>query len=304
MGNKRIKSISAAVLISAATLSAQNVPSMVTGCDPALMAMAGAAVAAAPDAYAAENNAAAISLSGNTMDIAAAYGLWQPEYAHSTIMGFGGYYRINDRMGIGLSGKFFKDREVYLTSPAGAPMGTYTPSEKVAGLGFSYKVTDGLSAGVNVRFVSSDIAENVSGSSVGADISAAYRNGPVRAGLAVCNLGPAIKYDKASSSLPSLAKLGGAYSAVVGGRSSIDVSAEADLFFAGGFMAGAGLQYSYSDMVFARAGYHYGDAEKAIPSFASLGLGVKFAGVHLDAAYLLGNEVTGGTYVIGLGYGF
>ena len=77
-----------------------------------------------------------------------------------------------------------------------------------------------------------------------------------------------------------------------------------DYLFSGALMAGLGLEYCIVDIVSVRAGYHYGDAAKALPSFASVGLGVKFAGVHLDAAFLLASKTLGNTLMIGLGYSF
>ena len=68
--------------------------------------------------------------------------------------------------------------------------------------------------------------------------------------------------------------------------------------------AAAGVQYSFRDMVFARAGYHYGADKAVLPSFASAGLGVKFFGVELNVAYLFASDALGGTMTFGLGYSF
>ena len=69
-------------------------------------------------------------------------------------------------------------------------------------------------------------------------------------------------------------------------------------------MAGLGLEYGIADIAFVRAGYHYGDAAKALPSYASLGLGAQFAGVSLDLAFLTASESLGNTLLFGLGYSF
>ena len=54
-----------------------------------------------------------------------------------------------------------------------------------------------------------------------------------------------------------------------------------------------------------RAGYRYG-GDSVIPSFASVGAGVKLFGVHLDAAYLIasGDSPLKNTFCIGIGYSF
>ena len=69
-------------------------------------------------------------------------------------------------------------------------------------------------------------------------------------------------------------------------------------------MAGLGVEYTIVDIVSLRGGFHYGDAAKAVPTYASLGLGVHVAGLVFDAAYLLASETVGGSLCITLGYSF
>ncbi len=59
-----------------------------------------------------------------------------------------------------------------------------------------------------------------------------------------------------------------------------------------------------SGIAFLRVGYHYSTQDKGLPSFASAGLGLKFAGVELNAAYLFASEALGNTMTFGLGYSF
>ena len=69
-------------------------------------------------------------------------------------------------------------------------------------------------------------------------------------------------------------------------------------------MAGVGLEYGIADIVFLRGGFHYGDAVKAIPTHASLGLGLKYAGVHLDVAFLTASKAVGNSLMASLGFAF
>ena len=73
--------------------------------------------------------------------------------------------------------------------------------------------------------------------------------------------------------------------------------------FAGALGAAAGVEYGFKDMIFARAGFHYGSASLGLPTYASLGLGAKFAGVTLDAAYLLVGNLSN-SLMFTVGYGF
>ena len=69
-------------------------------------------------------------------------------------------------------------------------------------------------------------------------------------------------------------------------------------------MAGLGLEYTLADIVSLRGGFHYGDAAKALPTYASLGLGLQFAGVSLDVTFLTASQSLGNTLLFGLGYSF
>ena len=58
-------------------------------------------------------------------------------------------------------------------------------------------------------------------------------------------------------------------------------------------------------MVAVRAGYRYG-GKSVIPSFTSVGIGLKFVGITLDVAYLMADKTSPmrNTLEFGLGYRF
>ena len=301
---KKIYTILALCLAWAATANAQNFPVLLIGSDPSAAALGASPVGRNATAFAADNNAAAMSLSSNRFDVAAGYQMWQPGTADGMILGFGTYYRIDDKMAIGLGGKYLKDRETFITSAVGAVTGSFVPSDMTFNAGFSYSFVEGLSAGVNIKFLSSTLSHEASGTAFGADVTVAYRKDGLSAGAGVYNLGSSLKYSKSAYALPGTVKAGASYALGVGGTSVITPSAEVDYLFSGGLMAGLGAEYAFKDMVFVRAGYHYGDAEKAIPSYGALGLGAKFTGAHLDLSYILADNPLGGTLSISLGYSF
>ena len=96
-----------------------------------------------------------------------------------------------------------------------------------------------------------------------------------------------------------MAKVGAAYH--IGG---FQASAEVDYLFAGAIMAGIGAEYGFKDIAFIRAGFHYGDAQKAIPTYASVGLGVQYWGVRLDATWITASSVLGNSLGFSLSYSF
>ena len=297
---KIILSILVACAMPALSASAQALSSLLIPSAPEYAAMGGASVALEAGAFAAENNAAAMSLSDDSFAVAAGYGLWAPETAGSQLMGLGAFARVGERVGIGLSGRYTMEKPMNISSAAGGILGTFTPSEFGANLAVSVKVIDGLSVGVTGKFVRSSIGEELSGSAFGADVSVAWRKDGLSAGAAVCNLGSKLKYGDSSYSMPMLVKAGAAYSADFG----LTASVEADYLFSGAFAAGLGLEYNLFDIGFLRAGYHYGDKNQGLASFASLGAGVQFAGVELSAAWLTASPTLGNSLLFSLGYSF
>lgn len=297
---KIILSILVACAMPALSASAQALSSLLIPSAPEYAAMGGASVALEAGAFAAENNAAAMSLSDDSFAVAAGYGLWAPETAGSQLAGLGAFARVGERVGIGLSGRYTMEKPMNISSAAGGILGTFTPSELGANLAVSVKVIDGLSVGVTGKFVRSSIGEELSGSAFGADISVAWRKDGLSAGAAVCNLGSKLKYGDSSYSMPMLVKAGAAYSPDFG----LTASVEADYLFSGAFAAGLGLEYNLFDIGFLRAGYHYGDKSQGLASFASLGAGVQFAGVELSAAWLTASPTLGNSLLFSLGYSF
>ncbi len=295
------KIISTLILSAAAVIaaSAQSMPSLLIPTDPVSASVAGSGIAREATSAAVADNASAMSFSSKTFAVGASYGMWAPEAADSKLANVGAYYKLGSKFALGLSGTYVIDHQTNITNANGFVTGTYSPKDIVARVGASYLITDRLSVGVTAKMLHSAIAPELSGKAFGGDVSLSYRAGSLSAAAAVCNLGTAITYGHESYSMPMLAKAGAAYTIA-----GLCVSAEADYLFEGAFAAALGAEYSLKELLYIRCGYHYGSKDKGMPSFASAGLGVKFAGFSVNAAYLLASETLGGSLMIGLGYSF
>lgn len=299
------KTILALSLLCAACLysGAQTVPSLLIGYGAAESGYAGASVASVAGARAVDVNPAAMSLYDGTMAVSVSGGIWQPDAASDIMVGASGFACLGEKFAIGAGFKLFNQPSYEVVSGNGAYSqvdGKFTPSDLSVSLGASYFIGGGLSAGITARYISSSLAGNAKASSVMADIALAYSASGLNAALVVANLGGGLKYSETSYSLPSLVKAGVSYDII----KDLRAMAEVDYLFEGAMMASLGCEYWIRDIVAARLGYHYGDEAKAIPSYASGGLGVKFKGVSLDASYLFASETLGGSMVFTLGYSF
>lgn len=238
------------------------------------------------------------------LDASVSWYSWAPSAAASNDINADIFARLGHR--IGLSAQFALDNgpkyDIY--SDTGVKGGFFTPKDMMFKLGAAYRITPSLSAGASFRYMSSSLTSKLSYSAVAADVMAAYDLGPATVTAGITNLGSSVKAaDGTAFGIPTAVTVAGDWSMTFAEKHSVDVKAQVDWFFKGGLRAGAGAEYGFADMAFVRVGYCYG-GNSPLPSFLSLGLGGKFAGVSINAAYLLGDQTIGGTLAIGAGYSF
>ena len=272
------------LLLSAQAALAQAVPTLLVPADSRALSMGGVV----------------LPLDMNKQDVQLFYGSWAPKSVGSTLLGGDAIFRVGSRVALSVEGRAFMDKPYDIASAQGQVTGTFRPTDIMAGAGVSFSISDAFAVGVKARMVSSAIAQDAKGSTFCGDVTAAYTGRIVSASVGVRNLGGKLSYGGNAYALPTLA----AVQARVEPLAGFTIGAEVDYLFSGALMAGLGLEYTIADIVSIRGGYHYGDEAKALPSFASVGLGVKFAGVHLDAAFLLASKTLGNTLMVGLGYSF
>ena len=272
------------LMLAAQAALAQAVPTLLVPADARSLAMGG--VALPKDA--------------SKLDVQAFYGMWAPKSADNSVFGGDVFFRVNDRVALSAESRYFADKPYDVSSAQGQATGSFTPGDLILGAGVSVGFSDAFGATLKARYVSSAIAEDARGGAFCADLSADYKGEIAFASAGVRNLGSQISYGAGSYALPAMAAVSGGVRPVDG----LTVGAELDCLFTGGLMAGLGAEYTIADIVSLRGGFHYGDAAKAVPTYASLGLGVRFAGVHIDAAFLTASQTLGNTLMFGLGYSF
>lgn len=301
---KKITSVFLAFALCASTSFAQTLPSLLIGSDVASQGSASTAVGKTSGAYSLEGNVASMPLAGERLSAAASFGLWQPAYAGDKVIGVGVAGRPGGRFALGLQFKSLLQPSYDVAAESGSVKGTFTPGETNVALGAAYSVTDWLSVGLSGRMVRSVLAEEAKANVFGADVAVFLKRDAFSAGLSVNNLGGKVNYGGEDYDQPSLAKAGAAYRFGGPESSSVTTSVEADFLFKGGFMAGVGVEYSFRSVLFVRGGFHYGDSERAVPTYASLGLGTRIKGVCLDLAWLTAGDVLGNSLSAGVGYRF
>lgn len=256
-------------------------------------------------AYASRYNIASLPYYDGIGDVAVSYSSWAPSSVAGKFLNAGAGFHIGRRWGLGASLAYDTGRSYEMIDMSGSPSGSFRTSSFTLSAGLAFKAAEFLSLGVSFKYASETLSPSSRTGAFNADLTAMFHFAGMNVCAGISSLGPDVKSSSgAASPQPSAVALGVFYPWHISENHRLDFSADSDIFLKGGVEAAAGIQYDWKRLLFLRAGYHYGNAESVIPSYASAGLGVKFFGVHIDAAYLFGNDVLGKTFTIGLGYSF
>ncbi len=268
------------------------------------MGFAGAA-SVAETAYSSFRNSSVIPFSDKRMAAGVSGQSWAPDGAKSTNLNFGTAFKFSDRIGFSLGAAYQAGEEYSVFSTSGDAKGTYKPFDLVLGVGTGFRILNNLSFGADFRYASQSLSADDSYSAFNADAFLTYHSSGLSVTAGLSSFGPGVKSASGESfSLPTSATVGADWSKSFSEVHSVRLAADADYFFSGNVTVAAGAQYSFRNMIFARAGYHFGTKNAVLPSFATVGFGVRFFGVSLDLGYLTANDVLGNTITFGLGYRF
>ena len=255
-------------------------------------------------AYSSFRNSSVIPLSGDRFSTGFSYQNWAPDGVKTSNMNFGAAFKAG-RFGFAVGGAYQMGEEYTTADASGNPKGTFSPNDMIVNGGVGLRILDNLSAGANVRYASQKLSDDNSYSAIAADFFLTYRLSDLNITAGVSSIGSSVKSDSGDSfSLPASATIGADWARQFSDSHGLRLAVDVDCLFSGNVTAAAGAQYSFKNMLFARAGYHFGTKEAVLPSFATVGLGVRFFGVSLDFAYLTGNDVIGNSMTFGLGYRF
>ena len=293
----------ALVSVTASAQTSDALPFVRTGHSAAREAMAGAgSVSGACDAWASFDNAALSAFGDNTLDAAVSYTSWAP--SSGNLFAGGLTYRLGSKIGITAGAYYGLGKEYDVYSNEGIKKGTFTPTQMQFNLGMGYKLLPWLSLGANVHAATETLAEGASYKAFSGDLFLMGHMDSFKFAAGVVSLGTPVKSSTGTSyNLPSSVKLAGGYEDSFGGISCA-VYTDLDYFFlASGFSAAVGAELGWDEIASLRAGYHFASKNTPVPNYFSAGLGGRLLGFSLDAAVLLGGQLSG-TVLVTLGYGF
>lgn len=251
------------------------------------------------------SNSAMVPFSDRGLSAALSFQGWAPNGEKSTNIALGSAFRLGERFGLSVGAALGNGAEYELYDQTGTFIGTARTRDMLFGLGLGYRFIDCLSAGVNLKYAGQTLLSDASLSAFAADLFLAYSRNGLSVTAGVSSVGTSVSSaSQESFSIPSSASFGAGYSLDFAGKHGLEFLLDCDYYFNGGVAAAVGAEYSFDDMLFARAGYHYGSSKAVLPSFVTVGLGARFVGIDINFAYLTGNDFLGNTLTVGIGYSF
>ncbi len=211
---------------------------------------------------------------------------------------FGAAIPMGSRGGLGLSFSYLTYGDITGYSESNASTGNIDAYDMALSLSYGRQITPELSLGLGIKGISEKL-DNISANGMAGDIGLQYRSGRYLGGISVMNIGPSLKYETSTASLPTTVNVGAAY--YPGGRElgllvGTAVPLDGDVSYM------AGLEYSYQNLLILRGGYDYGEQFDANGGF-SFGGGIQVSEHSLDYAYNI-NSLMGGTHQISFVFRF
>ena len=175
----------------------------------------------------------------------------------------------------------------------------------VLGLTYARRLTDNVTFGGSVKYLTSKLYDRFSANAVLMDISANFDTGfrGHRFGLSITNFGQSITYVNEEYPMPTAFTFGMSINALEADNYKLAVVGSATKPNDGPPLGKAGTEFNFLDMFFLRAGYNIGH-EVAKYAFG-LGAEQKLIGItiRLDYAYSDFSDL-GGAHRIGMGFSF
>jgi hypothetical protein len=206
-----------------------GVPFLLIASDARAAGLGDMGVATSVDAYSQHWNPSKYAFSESKSGLGISYTPYLSKLVNDIFLANVTYFnRIDERSAFALSLKYFSLGEIEIVQDEFSEALIEKPNELTIDASYSLRLADQFSMAVGLRYLRSDLKiqavdDNANAaSSIGVDIAGFYQseenaydsfNGRWRAGFAIQNLGPKIKYDDAGREnfLPTTLRLGGGF---------------------------------------------------------------------------------------------
>ena len=221
-----------------------GVPFILIASDARAAGMGDMGVATSVDAYSQQWNPSKYAFSEAKSGFGISYTPYLSKLVNDIFLGNITYFnRLNERSAFAVSLKYFSLGEIELRADEFSEALIEKPNELTIDASYSLRLSDQFSMGVALRYLRSDLKIQAidvnakAAGSFGVDITGYYQseeeayndfNGRWRAGFAIQNLGPKIKYDEGGREnfLPTNLRFGGGFDFIFDQYNRVNVTAE------------------------------------------------------------------------------
>ncbi|MFA5713602.1 MAG: hypothetical protein WC960_05430 [Bacteroidales bacterium] len=235
------------------------------------------------------------------------YSRWLPSTLDATVLYGRGFYNLSQKFGVSLGYTNALLKPYNIIDDQGVDRGPFTPNEFMVEGGASLLIFERLAATLNLKYINSDLGGPSVAHSFAGDLSLLYGVEKWRLGLKLGNVGTPLDWGVGPNSLPTYLELFSSYLFKIASKHSLLVAGRGVLPFGSlSPLVAGGLEYSFAQNYFFRAGGNYSWGYYNLPPYLSFGIGVKLLGINLDFSYLKGREGSPiyNTLSLGLGYSF
>lgn len=220
------------------------VPFLLIASDARAAGMGDIGVATGADAYSQHWNPSKYAFSLSKSGIGISYTPYLSKLVNDIFLANATYFnRLDERSAFGLSLKYFSLGEIEIVQDEFSQALIEKPNELTLDASYSLRLADQFSMAVALRYLRSDLriqavdANAKAASSIGVDVAGYYQseeeayndfNGRWRAGFAIQNIGPKIKYDDAGREnfIPTTLRLGGGFDFIFDQYNKLGLTAE------------------------------------------------------------------------------
>lgn len=208
--------------------------------------------------------------------------LMHAAYIASSFYDYGSYVQNTQKYGaFGVGLQYFSFGSVNETDANFNPIGTVTPYDLAASVGYAYKFEDGFALGLAGKYIQSKLADTAHTEAADFGIlSPRFIDDRLRLAVMAQNVGGTLKYDQVKESLPMAFKAGASFRILPNWLAAVDAAAPKG----GSPYVNAGTEYILAagdSWHFAgRAGFSSQDDSP------SVGIGVECKGMSVDYAFV------------------
>jgi len=211
------------------------------------------------------------------------HNLWYQDISYEYL---GGAVPIGHKSTIAASAAYLHMGQIDGFNAQNQSTGSISPYSLVGIISFSRNLGHSFSIGLSGKYITEKL-DDVSATGYALDIGVQYHISDFSFGAVANNVGPKIKYETESFSLPASISLGTAYNSY---KLPVTILAGANLPFDGKSSFAFGLEYQLANFMSLRSGYG-GIGSDNTSNALNLGAGLNVAGVNIDYAFNPGGDM-------------